>query len=481
MNPAWMLARDSFPYFLKLCFGTWFPGKALGDNWHIHAIAHFITSLKPDEPGRRIITMPPRSLKSKTVSAAYPAYLLGQDPSCQIMVVSYGESLAEELSNLTRMIMEAPFYRAMFPNTRLIRSTNQLLVTDKGGQRFGTTMAGAATGIGADVLIIDDPHNANDISHASSRLGVIESFENALVTRLNDQTTGKIFIVMQRLHEEDLAGHLLAKGGWDHLKLPAKAEQDATYEIGPGKVHHVKAGDLLHVARLPQSALDDIRRSQGSARFEAQYQQNPVPVAGNIIRRDWLRYYDKVPDRSDAEIVLSLDTATKTDPAHDYSVCTVWQKREGSHHLIDLRREKLAYPDLRRMVTELWDLHRANHLLIEDTGTGSALITDLNRGRGIPAVGRKARDTKEARLSAASGPIEAGQLYLPKDAHWLAAFETELLTFPGAKHDDQVDSLSQYFGWVRDRPTAIFDCDWMRDDAFDHGLLGERLAMGGWR
>ena len=236
-----------------------------------------------------------------------------------------------------------------------------------------------------------------------------------------------------------------------------------------------KAGELLHPRRLPEILLNEMRRDMGSAAFQAQYQQDPVPADGNMIKREWLRYEDGVLDLSSGPIILSLDTATKTDPVHDYSACTVWLQTEGTHHLIHVWRDKVDYPTLRKTVRNLATIHSAENLLIEDQGAGTSLVQELNK-LGLPAIARKARDSKVARLAAASSYIEAGQMRLPREAPWLAEFEAELLGFPGARYDDQVDSLSQYFGWVRERPRGRFSYDMMHDDDLSrHDALAEHL------
>lgn len=391
------------------------------------------------------------------------------------MVASYSEPLAEKFSNDTREVMGSTFFRTVFPNTKLAKNTRFQLETSQRGGRFATSVGAGVTGFGASWIIIDDPHNASETYSPSAREAVKRYYGTALRTRLNDQITGRIILVMQRLHEDDLAGHLLAQGGWEHLKLPAIAVEDTPYELGRGKIHRFNAGELLHSRRLPLALLDEIRRDMGSAAFQAQYQQEPVPADGNMIKRAWLRYEDGVLDLSSGPIILSLDTATKTDPIHDYSVCTVWLEREGSHHLIHVWRDKVDYPALRKTILNLATVHHAQHLLIEDQGAGTSLVQELNQ-LGLPAIARKARDSKVARLAAASSYIEAGQMRLPKEAPWLAEFEAELLGFPGARHDDQVDSLSQYFGWVRERPRGHFSYDMMwDDDPSKHDILAEHL------
>ena len=284
---------------------------------------------------------------------------------------------------------------------------------------------------------------------------------------------------MQRLHEDDLSGHLLlTRDRWRHLKLQARATEDAEIAIGSGVFHSVRAGDFLQPKLLPPYWLETQKLDMGSAAYEAQYQQQPLPAEGNMIKRQWLRYADTPPAREAGRVALSLDTATKDGTENDHSACTVWLEADGKHHLLHVWRDRVNFPTLHRKVQELVGLFRPNAVLIEDAGSGSVLVQVLH-GEGVPAVPRKAKDPKPVRLSSVSTYLEAGLMWLPKDAPWLADFEAELLGFPGARHDDQVDSLSQYFGWVRERPTSMFECDWMRDeDWVDHDLTAARLVRG---
>jgi predicted phage terminase large subunit-like protein len=468
------LGRTNFFVFLQKTFGIVNPGKALHENWHLHAMAYLLETMAASGRSREIITMPPRSLKSITVSVAWPAFLLGLNPAEQIIVASYNEKLAVKLSNDTRKLIESEFYKSLFPRTRLAKSTELQLETDQGGTRFATSVGAAGTGFGANWLIVDDPHNASEIHSESARTAVKAWFDGTLRTRLDDPTAGKIILVMQRLHDDDLAGHLLSRGGWGQLKLQACATEDAVIEIGKNMQQRLIAGDLLHPRRLPQAVIDELVRDMGSANFQAQFQQEPIPAEGAMIKQAWLRYYDVAPPREDDQVILSLDTATKTNPSNDFSVCTVWLRKAQKHYLLDVWRDKVDFPGLRNKVSELWRRHRADRLLIEDQAAGTSLIQELNH-LGIPAIARKAQGTKESRLSAASSYIESENVLLPKDAPWLATFVTELLGFPGAKHDDQVDSLSQYIGWVRERQEGRFDFDMMRDDPIDHDALADRL------
>ena len=205
-------------------------------------------------------------------------------------------------------------------------------------------------------------------------------YGGSLVSRLNNKQTGSIVVVMQRLHENDLAGHLLEQGGWCHLDLPAIAIEDAAIQIGDRRWVNRKIGEVLHEARESRADLEGIKAEMGSLMFSAQYQQRPVPLEGNLIKRDWFRYYNSLPTAGQGSLVVqSWDVATMIGPANDYSVCTTWLVVKSDYYLVDVCPVRLQYPDLRRKVASLAARHSAAMILIEDAGPGMQLLQDLRR------------------------------------------------------------------------------------------------------
>jgi predicted phage terminase large subunit-like protein len=276
---------------------------------------------------------------------------------------------------------------------------------------------------------------------------VKEFYSHTLLTRLDNKAEDAIVLVMQRLHVDDLAGHVLEQGGWPHLNLPAIAEHDHDVPIGPGRFHHRNRGDLLHPAREPQSILDEIRRGMGSMEFAAQYQQEPVMEDGNLVNWTWFRFYDEPPPRMAGDrIVISCDTAMSEKELASYSVAIVAQVRGESVYVLDIVRERLGYPELRRKVIELHRRWRGAcdgySLLIEDKGSGMGLIQDLRREH-IHAIAVRPEGDKVMRMYSQCGRIEAGSVLLPRRAAWLDEFRREVCAFPGGRYDDQVDALSQ--------------------------------------
>jgi predicted phage terminase large subunit-like protein len=357
-----------------------------------------------------------------------------------------------DLARQFRAVIMSDWYRALFPNVQLCKDTEEECATTEGGGRFVVPVGGSFTGRGADVIIIDDPIKAEDAQSEKLRRAVNEWYGTTLFSRLDDKERGAIILVMQRLHEDDLAGKLLREGSWTHLNLPAIAEEDEEIPIGPGVMHRRKKGEALHPAREPLSSLEKTKRQMGSIAFSAQYQQRPIPLEGNLIRREWIKRYETPPIRGKgAQVVQSWDVASTTADSGDWSVCTTWLMVKRTYYLLDVWRGRLEFPEIKRKVIALAREHSPNRILIEQAGPGLHLIQELkaNPQEGIPLpIGINPEGNKLMRMEAQSARFEAGQVYLPEQALWLATLLHELLGFPKGQHDDQVDSVSQFLNWA---------------------------------
>ena len=214
-----------------------------------------------------------------------------------------------------------------------------------------------------------------------------------------------MILVMQRLHEDDLAGHLLPRGDWHHLNLPAIAERDQLIVLGPHDTHDRKPGEVLHPERESLQTLMRIKAEIGSLAFSAQYQQRPVPHEGNLIRRRWLRYYDQLPERGTSwQIVQSWDVATTLNQSSDYSVCTTWAVHRQNYYLVEVWRGKWDYPGVKRNVIQRARAHQAHTILIEQAGRACiwfrSYATTASRGCRFPsACGRRATSCRAPRRS----------------------------------------------------------------------------------
>src|SRR5438309_3261086 len=248
-----VLLRQDFVSFAVRCFQDLNPQAELAMNWHIEVIAAKLTAVREGKIRRLIINLAPRHLKSLMASIAFPAWCLGHDPSAQILCVSYGQELADKLARDCRGIMMSPWYRQLFP-TRLAphRQAVQEFITTRQGYRLATSTGGVLTGRGADIILIDDPLKPEEALSRARRDATNEWYANTLYSRLNDKCSGAIVIIMQRLHEDDLVGHLLEQGHWDILALPAIAEEDECHEyqsLGRPQIAVRREGDALHAER----------------------------------------------------------------------------------------------------------------------------------------------------------------------------------------------------------------------------------------
>ena len=226
------ILRTHFESFLRRCLMTLNPGSPYLPNWHIAAIAHQLERVRRGEITRLIINMPPRHLKSLTVSVAFPAFLLGHEPWHRIFVVSYGSDLSSKHASDFRSIVELPWYRRAFHRMRIARSLEDEVWTTARGFRKSTSVYGTLTGLGGDIFIIDDPQKPVDAQSDIQRNRLNHWFSNTLMSRLDSKVDGVIIVVMQRVHLDDLSGYLMEAGGWTVLSLPAIAEQDETVAIG---------------------------------------------------------------------------------------------------------------------------------------------------------------------------------------------------------------------------------------------------------
>jgi predicted phage terminase large subunit-like protein len=358
--------------------------------------------------------------------------------------------------------MESPWYRQLFPGTQLQRSAELELETTRKGMRYATSVGGTLTGLGAGLIIIDDPLKPQDAFSKTKREAVKQWYDTTLYSRLDNKATDVIIVVMQRLHMDDLVAHVLEKEVWEHLDLPAIADRDQIFTLTDGREVGRPAGAVLHPEREPAEVLETIRQNIGSVTFSAQYLQRPVPEEGHLIKWDWFPRYKTLPSfRGGDRIVQSWDTASKATELADYSVCTTWHQQGNVSYLLEVYRAKLEFPSLKRAVIDQRGKWHARTILIEDSASGTALIQSIKADRieGFPRpIGVTAQGDKVMRLHAHTATIEAGHVYLPEKASWLEAFQEEVLAFPASRHDDQVDSLSQFLTWQGERHRKTIRC-----------------------
>ena len=251
-----MLATD-FSAFLMKVFETVSPGDEFQPNWHINAMTYAAECVIDGKIRRLITTVPPRHLKSIIYSVALPAFLLGQDPTKQIICVSYSNDLANKHAIDFRAVINSEWYRRVFPGTVVSREkdTQSNTMMTARGFRYATSLGGTVTGFGAHLIVLDDPQKPDEALSEAHRNSAAQWFDNTLLARLDPKSKGAIVLVMQRLHQDDLAGRLLEKGGWQHLKIPAIAEQDEQIATGPTRTHTRKVGTVIDPAPRDSSKI----------------------------------------------------------------------------------------------------------------------------------------------------------------------------------------------------------------------------------
>ena len=383
------LYRINFGAFAYAAYEVVHPHEPLCPNWHIDCICHHLAAMEAGRlPTRFIVNLPPRSLKSYLVSVAWVAWLLGRRPSLRVICASYSEELAHKFSRDCRALMESRFYKRVFP-TRLSpkKSTETEFETTKRGSRLATSVGGTLTGRGGDIFIIDDPTKANDANSQVALEAANEWFRNTALSRLNDQSKSLVVVTQQRLHTDDLSGVLIERG-WPSLVIPAIATEAQDYALSDGEVYHRPAGELLQPDRDRPEAIEEIKLSVGSRIFAAQYQQNPTPPEGNMIKACWLRRYDSIPPRNKfRSLVLSCDPAGKTGIKNDYTAMTLVGIDAKEMYLLHVERGHWSVVEMQKRITARASQWEATHIIIEDTASGMGLIQLLREQTPLPLIG----------------------------------------------------------------------------------------------
>ncbi|MFA5635910.1 MAG: phage terminase large subunit [Anaerovoracaceae bacterium] len=438
-------ARQSL---LDFCRYTWPEYETPA---HILTLADRLEAVERGEVKRLIVTMPPRHGKSELVSLRFPCWMLGRHPGVSIVQAGYAESIALTHSRRARDIFVSPETRKLYPEAlyRPERAGQDAVIpqrqaahewgTVQGGSYYAVGIGGGLTGRGFDVGILDDPtKDAEEAQSANIREKVWEWYRTVFRTRAAPGAA--VIVVMTRWHHDDLVGRL--------LRLAAEDPQADQWEV-----LHLKAitdGQALWPERYPIEALEGIRTTIGSQAFASLYQGEPEIEGGNIVRREWWRYYRELPKCT--RIIHSWDTAFKGGKTDDWSVCTVWGESETGYHLIDLWRGRVEFPELKRQVVALNDRDHPVAILVEDAASGQSLIQELRRGTRLPVLPVRPDRDKVSRLTAVTPLIEAGRVLLPERAPWLADYVDEMSAFPNGEHDDQVDSSSQALNWLALQP-----------------------------
>jgi predicted phage terminase large subunit-like protein len=486
-------AMRSFHEFVRQAWHIIEPATVFVPGWHIDAIVDHLEAVSYGHIRNLLINVPPRHMKSSLVSVLWPAWEWTRWPERRWLFSSYAATLSIRDSVKCRRLIESPWYRARWGHVFTLtgdQNAKTRFDNNRSGYRLSTSVGGAVTGEGGDRIVCDDPHNVADVASDTTRRTAIDWWDIAMSTRVNDPKTSAMVIVMQRCHQRDLSGHLLEKGNFEHLCLPAEYE-------GPGRVTSIgfsdprtEHGELLWTGQFGRTEIEELKINLGSYGAAGQLQQRPSPAGGGIFKRHWFRYLQprgmnlppvevRLPDGTLTlipaieaphhvdEQLQSWDCTFKELDTSDYVVGQLWARKGGLFLLGDQFRERTDCPGTVKAVramTEKWPATMA--VLIEDKANGSAVIQML--AHEIPGLlPVNPQGGKIARAAAVSPLIEAGNIYLPHPAYapWVNDFIEECVQFPNGAHDDQVDAMTQaLLRWheVPKQHTYVSYCDIVR-------------------
>lgn len=475
------LLRQDFKSFVCKVFAEVSPQSVYQDNWHIDVICTELEKMIRGENNRLIINIPPRYMKSIICSVALPAFILGKFPAETIVCVSYADELAKKLAVDCRRVMESAWYHRIFPNTRLAANRREIMdfETTRGGGRYSSTVGGTLTGRGGNWIIIDDPIKPADANSDLIRNKVNEWYGSTLYSRLNDKKNGKILLIMQRTHEQDLTGYLVeSKAGFKHIVIPLLAirEEHWVWErCVDGVVRRFyqnrSVGEPLHSRREGIMEIERVKQAMGRIAFASQCQQDPLAQGGNFVKWHWFKRYSWEEleqsvyrgEFSILQMMFSWDLAIKRGKENDYSVCICALRTDKGWYLLDVKRWKLELPELvkagyaymeeKRLLFKRLRYGLSFKILVEEAGCGIGFLQEMQRrySRSV-IIPVKPTEDKETRLQNVTPALEAGRCLLPENgAVWEADFKHEVLGFPNTKHDDQVDALSQLLSYWKPR------------------------------
>lgn len=455
------LARRSFKAFVKQAWPILYPATPLQTGYMHDAICEHIQAVRDGEITRLICNAPPRQGKSSLVSILAHPWIWATYPSANFLFTSFKSSLAEDFALKSQKVVFSEWYEQSFGNVvkfdktsrKTIEAYDNLASGERRAGVYGSSTGFGPSGVllangkrGASFLCVDDPHNVEGLSDEVRRKD-LETFDTGLSTRV--QHGAAILIFCQRLHDMDLSGYLLERGGYEHLNLPNEFEVDRKcFTVGSGTFRYedprTEDGELLWPEVCTPEVTEERKRSLGSFAYAGQYQQRPVPKSGGLIDISWFQTWttQSLPPKFD-ETLISWDFSFKGNAKSDWCVGQAWGRKDANYYLLDQVRKQMDFSATKRAVLNLCDRWpNIRQIVIEDSANGPAILSELRSV--IPGlIGIKPKDSKEARVSAISPWIESGNVFIPETATWKEAFLYECSLFPKSAHDDQVDAMSQ--------------------------------------
>ncbi len=448
--------RRSLYRFVQAAWPVIEPGVAFEGRWYHRVICRALEAVSRGEIRRLICNIPPGMGKSSIFSVLWPAWQWTQDPSHRFLCGSHDKALAVRDTLRARQVIASEWFQRGWGHLfRLTgdQNTKEYYVNDKTGSRHAFGMGGGVAGKRCNTLLIDDPHSARSaMFSAADREAALRAFDQELANRINDPRKDSIVIVMQRLHPEDLAGHVMEQEPWTVLRLPMRYEPEDPCAIPAlgWRDPRRAPGEMLWPERYDEAWWGREVRRLGTFGVAAQQQQHPAPMEGGMVSLSWFKRYEELPGQHHwIEVVCSWDTAQKgSELTNAPWVGGTWVRTETGYYLVRVVRRWAGYPEGKRMVLSEYEwacehLAPPHAVLIEDRSTGASLLQELGDRTTMPLVAMEPDRDKVTRLGVESPAIEAGNVWLPERAEWLNDFEREVVNFPNASTADQVDMLSQ--------------------------------------
>lgn len=454
-------AKRSLYEFAKQAWPILEPSTTFCPGWHLEAIADHLEACSEGHIQNLLINVPPRHMKSLMSTVFWPAWSWIAHPERRWLCSSYALSLAVRDSRKSKILIESDWFRRRWGHVFQIsadQSAKMRYENNHSGYRLSVSTESAATGEGGDVVLVDDPHNVRDSYSQIKRESTLLWWDVTMSTRLNNARTGVKVIIMQRVHEEDLSGHVLEQGSYIHLCLPAEYDPARRCFTSIGwEDPRQKEGELLWPKQMGVKEIDKMKISLGAFGYAAQYQQTPVPMGGAIFKQDYLRYY-RIDDqffalfaqtgemkrvlRSTCWIFATVDLAASQKSTADYTVISTWAVTPDNELLLlDQIRERLTGPEIQEYISACYYRFGHRFLAIEAVAFQMTMVQQLLH-RGIPVQEYRPMKDKVSRAISASVFYAGGMIYHLQGAPYLHIFETELLNFPKAKNDDTVDTVS---------------------------------------
>jgi hypothetical protein len=354
--------ESSFYEFVKEAFEVLHPGQKINDNWHIKVLCERlereVRRIVARQPRERhlIINIPPRSLKSIITTICLPAWAWVISPRLKFIGSSYSDTLSIEHNVLTRRLVESDWFKFYWGDTVKLapdQNTKSKFENTEQGFRSCTSTGGTITGTGGDIIIIDDPINPKKAASEVERKNANDFFDQTLSTRLNEPELGVFIVIMQRLHEEDLTGHLLKKNPdyYEHLCIPAEVSQKTIKDIKPPELLEYYKEGLFFQARFTRQVLENYKSSLGSFGYANQFGQKPADEAGGTIKKAWFKkisfkeFQESIAGKSFQQDIF-LDTGYTDNKKNDPTAFMAAVYCDKKLYILESIPQHLEFPEL---------------------------------------------------------------------------------------------------------------------------------------